>query len=121
MKIFFVIASVVLGANLAWAAGACQEDREKLCAGIEPGEGRIARCMHDNLERVSPACKEQMTAMKAHMAEAREACQDDVQTLCDGIKPGRGAVMKCLKANKEKLSAACKEQFEKRGKHRRGK
>lgn len=33
-----------------------------LCAGMQPGGGRIAKCITDNLEKVSPQCKEAMAA-----------------------------------------------------------
>lgn len=34
----------------------CRTDIETLCARVEPGEGRIAACLRDNRDKVSPAC-----------------------------------------------------------------
>ena len=42
------------------AADACREDAEKYCAGIQPGGGRIAICLKQNFESLSPACKQVM-------------------------------------------------------------
>ena len=42
------------------ASDACREDAEKFCAGIQPGGGRIAICLKQNLESLSPACKQVM-------------------------------------------------------------
>ena len=44
---------------------ACKADVEKLCAGIQPGGGRIAGCLKQNEAQVSPACKDAL-------AKARE-------------------------------------------------
>jgi hypothetical protein len=38
---------------------ACEADIKKLCVGVEPGEGRIAKCMHANKDKLSEACKAQ--------------------------------------------------------------
>jgi hypothetical protein len=42
------------------AADACRGDAEKFCAGIQPGGGRIAMCLKQNFEALSPACKQVM-------------------------------------------------------------
>jgi hypothetical protein len=41
-------------------------------------------------------------------AALAEACKQDVQTLCPGVKPGEGRVAACLKSNRSKISDACK-------------
>lgn len=51
-------------------AGPCKADREKLCAGIKPGEGRIRDCMKSKMAELSPECKANIEKMKAdHAAE----------------------------------------------------
>ena len=39
---------------------ACSGDVEKLCKGVEPGEGRIPKCLWQNREKLSPECKASM-------------------------------------------------------------
>jgi hypothetical protein len=46
-------------------APACRADAEKLCAGIQPGEGRIMACLKDKQAQVSDACKSEMAQMKS--------------------------------------------------------
>ena len=36
---------------------ACKSDAQKLCPGIEPGEGRILKCLMQHQEEVSDQCK----------------------------------------------------------------
>jgi len=49
---------------------------------------------------------------QAHVA-AKPPCQDDVATLCKGVKPGNGAIGKCLQDNEDKLSGKCKAEIQK--------
>jgi len=42
-------------------AEACQADANKLCKDVEPGKGRIMRCLKYHEGELSAACKEQMT------------------------------------------------------------
>lgn len=44
-------------------------------------------------------------------------CAKERETLCAGVQPGGGAVMKCLKENEEKLSVECKAHHEKMKEH----
>ena len=36
---------------------ACQSDMQQLCKGIEPGAGRIARCLKENDSKLSGGCR----------------------------------------------------------------
>lgn len=45
-------------------------------------------------------------------AEGHGPCAKDRETLCAGIEPGGGAIAKCMKENKDKLSAECKAHVE---------
>lgn len=38
-------------------AEACRPDVDKLCADVEPGEGRIHACLQENREKLSPQCR----------------------------------------------------------------
>lgn len=44
---------------------ACEEDIHFLCAGIQPGGGRIAACLKQSATEVSPGCKAAIGAAKA--------------------------------------------------------
>lgn len=45
---------------------ACKEDAKTLCKGIKPGGGRIAACLKEHKDEVSPECK---AAVKDHHGE----------------------------------------------------
>lgn len=117
-------AAAAKGAKGAKKAGPCEKDVASLCAGVEAGGGKIAKCLRDNKDKVSAECKAEWDHAKAAFKELKEVCHEDYQKFCSDSKPGRHAVMKCMKKNKKNLSEACKLEFkdmkEKR-KARRGK
>ena len=45
----------------------CTNDIGKFFKGVEPGEGRIARCLEEHTPELSPTCAEQMDWVKAKL------------------------------------------------------
>ena len=43
----------------------------------------------------------------------RRACRSDAKKFCEGIKPGEGRIIACLKENLSKLTPACAEKLAK--------
>lgn len=81
---------------------ACRADYHRLCPDVIPGRGRVARCLADQEEDISPTC---LTAVK--FARAVKACTPDYFRFCDGVEPGRGRVARCLADHSDLLSRAC--------------
>jgi len=40
------------------ARQACRADYSRLCSGISPGGGRVRKCLNDNFDVLSAACKQ---------------------------------------------------------------
>ena len=57
--------------------------------------------------------------VKEKIQEAKQACADDAKKFCGGEKPGRGAILKCLKSNESSISQACKDSLPGNGKWRK--
>jgi hypothetical protein len=36
---------------------ACRADAQRLCTGVEPGQGRIVACLRDKAEQLTPDCR----------------------------------------------------------------
>ena len=60
----FALAAVMIVPSVALAEpgggpmqGACRSDIQTLCAGVQPGGGRIRDCMKQNHAQISAACK----------------------------------------------------------------
>src|SRR6202165_1712495 len=44
--------------SLAAIQAACAEDAQKLCAGVQPGGGRIVACLREHKDSLSDRCKQ---------------------------------------------------------------
>lgn len=47
------------------ARTACRADYNQFCKSVMPGGGRIAKCLADNADKLSPSCKAAMADAKA--------------------------------------------------------
>jgi hypothetical protein len=90
---------------------ACQPDAEKFCKGIKPGDGRIAACLKSHESELAPACQKLVARVGTAAREVHEACKSDVEKLCQGIQPGGGRILACLKSHEAELSEPCKAAF----------
>lgn len=118
MNIKLILMTLVFAIG-AYAEGPCAKDKEQFCSSLQPGEGRIVKCLKENEEKVSAECKASWGKMKEHLKEIKEACHDDAQALCPDKE--KRELMKCLRSNKEKLSEACKAEIKEAKQHRKGK
>jgi len=90
-------------------AGACAADIKAKCAGVERGQGRIAACVKEHLNDLSPACQAKIAALAA----GSKACRTDVKEHCADVRRGRGRIRECLRSALANLSDACKESISK--------
>jgi hypothetical protein len=104
------------GAKAGKGEGPCAEDAKKFCAGMQPGGGRIARCMKQHESELSPACQAQIKAAEQRLKEFSEECKADAQKFCKGIRPGGGRILACLKSHQSELAPACAAEFNRAGK-----
>lgn len=44
------------------ARQACMADYSRLCTGISPGGGRVRKCLNDNFDALSAACKQAVSS-----------------------------------------------------------
>ena len=111
------IAGAVLFGFLAYSPafaqqGPCADDIAKFCKDVQPGHGRIVKCMKEHENELSPGCKAHVAEMKKKVGEAREACADDVSRFCSGVQPGGGRIMHCLKEHENDLTPPCKSMMQ---------
>lgn len=97
-------------------ARSCADDIAKFCKNVQPGGGRIAKCLKEHEHELSGACKAHLADVKKKVKEAFQACQDDVSQFCKDVKPGGGRIVNCLKEHEAELSAECKEKMSQRKK-----
>lgn len=101
----------------------CAADARRFCQHVGPGDRQaIAQCLKDHADDLSAACKDRLQSAKARGAAARgvlrDACAEDVRTLCGGVEPGGGRIGQCLKAHRDQLSSACRAALAETRSHR---
>lgn len=72
MLLLLFPAMVMVGASSAMAQtpnpavqANCRGDAQRLCAGVQPGGGRIGQCLKARIHEVSPQCLEAVRASRA--------------------------------------------------------
>lgn len=114
-----IFAATVSAQTLSYAdavtklADDCGKDIQKLCKGLNLGGGRIADCLQQNSDKVSPTCKTSLATVfqsitqREHAQTAyRQVCQRDMSKSCSGIK-GDGFVLACLVKKEPRVSKEC--------------
>ena len=104
LKVLSTCAALFLFVPSAMAqSGACAADIKKTCANIEPGGGRIATCLKENLTNLSDVCKTRL----AEVAARARACRADVKKQCSSAKRRVQKVV-CIKDALANLGNDCK-------------
>jgi hypothetical protein len=72
--------------------GACSDDITKFCKGVQPGGGRLSKCLKDHAKELSPTCRDTVADAQNRWNETAESCHDDVLKFCKDVEPGGGRV-----------------------------
>ncbi len=91
-------------------ASPCKADREKFCAGVQPGDGKLRECMQSHEAELSPECKERQEARK----KLRAACKADEDKFCADAGKERGVMVKCLESHASELGQECADALKSR-------
>jgi hypothetical protein len=102
-----ILAALLLSGSCAMAQSGnpCAGDVKKLCAGIQPGEGRIKACMKSHLSDLSQTCEDRLLTV----AITGKVCKADVAKLCAGVVAGTGGIRTCIKSHMAEVSDPCKD------------
>jgi hypothetical protein len=108
MRSVVVVLTVLLpsgSAAVAQAGKPCASDIKTLCAGIQPGEGRIKGCIKSHLTDLSPTCQDSLLTV----AVTGKVCKPDIAKLCAGIVPGTGGIRARIKSHMTEVSDPCRD------------
>lgn len=56
---------------LTYLANECKADMQQRCSNIQPGEGRLAKCLKDNEQQVSTRCRQAIEDVGLEVTEAQ--------------------------------------------------
>jgi hypothetical protein len=90
LKKFFAVSIIMLlsatgGSAQSAAVKACAGEFKLLCAGIQPGEGRVKACIKSHFSDVSAPWgggRIEGCCMKSHLSEVSDPCKDAVTQGC---------------------------------------
>jgi hypothetical protein len=82
---------------------ACAQDLDTICAGVQPGDGRIIACVREHFGQLSGPCQ---NALLANVTITR-VCKADAEQKCAGIEPGGGRIQACMKDHFTELGEKC--------------
>lgn len=99
-----LFSSIVIAAS---TGSSCAEDTKKLCADVEPGGGRIAKCLMERKAELTEECRSYMGSLQESAKSFLQACKTNVENFCKDVRPGRGRILKCLRENMSQLSSEC--------------
>jgi len=103
-----VMTTLLLSGSVAEAQQAgkpCAGDIKTLCAGIQPGEGRIKACIRSHWNDLSPTCQDRLLTV----AVTGKVCTSDVANFCAGIVRGTGGIRSCIKSHIAEVSDPCRD------------
>ncbi|MBI4057045.1 MAG: hypothetical protein HY399_05795 [Elusimicrobia bacterium] len=66
--------------------GVCGPDVEKFCKGVQPGEGRIIRCLKEHESELSESCRKEKRTPGAVGKHKGESCEEEEPCRKDGSK-----------------------------------
>jgi len=108
---------------------ACSPDIASLCKGVREGRGRISACLFAHGNRISPACKPEVTKVAKRMAfepkvpagarsgtvrvdeaKLKQVCASDIRTHCRSVTPGKGRLLACIYAWSNNVSTTCRSE-----------
>jgi len=85
----------------------CKADREKLCPGIKPGDGKLGECMKQHEAELSAECVAERKERQEAWKNVRANCKDDAGKFCTDVEKGQGAMKKCLESHASELGQTC--------------
>jgi len=120
---YFINMEVTDFRNDVILAEACRTDVDKICADVEPGEGRVLKCLRENRESLSKQCADEEAKLGQQQANninnnpmLKLVCKEERDTYCKNVQAGRSRVIRCLQENMNKadFGEACKAELDRR-------
>jgi hypothetical protein len=88
----------------------CGADVYRFCPSVQRGQGRILQCLavHVGRRELATNCEDAVVTAMEKLQEFSDACSNEAAQLCQGVQPGTGKVLICLRAYSDRLSTRCR-------------
>ncbi|HEY3585764.1 MAG TPA: cysteine rich repeat-containing protein, partial [Myxococcaceae bacterium] len=81
----------------------CKDDVAAFCESVQPGGGRLYRCLWEHEGELSVSCRARMTEIRT---TGGAECKDDVAKFCATVPHTKGMLAKCLEQHRNELNDA---------------
>ena len=95
----------------AQITGPCAETIAKYCKDVTPGGGRVMKCISDNRDDQSMACREWLDDQNRSLKELNTSCAEETARLCSIDPPDSIRLYRCLEDNYIALKSGCREKL----------
>jgi Cysteine rich repeat len=85
----------------------CKADREKLCSGIKPGDGKLGECLKQHEAELSSECAAERKERHEAWRNVRANCKQETGKFCADIEKGHGGIKACLESHVSELGQTC--------------
>jgi hypothetical protein len=111
----FAAALLLLFPQLSYGQEAhpCKADREKLCPGIKPGDGKLGECLKQHEAELSSECAAERKERHEAWKEVRANCKEDAGKFCADIEKGQRGLKACLESHMSELGQTCADALKK--------
>ena len=92
----------------------CKADREKFCAGMQPGDGKFHDCMKQHEAELSPECAAERKERQEAWKKLQAACKAGEEKFCADAGKEHGAKVKCLESHASELAQECADALKSR-------
>ena len=107
----------------------CASDYQATCAGVPTGGSAALSCLRSHLDSLSQGCQSAVGALSGGGQQSpqqqsqpapaptgaaprpAQACRGDFMAFCQGVRPGGGRAMMCLRQHAAELSPTCQESL----------
>lgn len=100
------------GSSAADTPRPCVDEFERFCKDVKPGLGQMILCLDQHRAELSPVCREKVAVALDKLDKAKQDCAADIATYCDGVKPGDGRLLGCLKKEVSRLTPVCRNHLQ---------
>lgn len=107
--LLFLLPQLSFGQN----AHPCKADRDKFCAGIKAGDGKLGECMKQHEAELSPECAAERKQRREAWKNVRASCKEEAGKYCADVEKGHGRVKACLESHMSELGQPCADALKK--------
>lgn len=100
-------AMFTITARCAPLQGPCEEELQRYCSDVKPGQWRMTDCLKRHADSLSTECTDYLKQWGKELNDLQVACAEDIHDYCRDVTTSYRRVIACLKQHVNEVSAGC--------------